>query len=274
MTPRQVIRVGVNGSTPCDIHNDISVKNSPCPVLVGKIDTSPPFVFNDIMQVSNKRQSNPPSLVGNTQKLDAFVDKKFPGDLDSASIFRKVIGHKLSEGSSGDLCSRCRMKIAADVVQTQTPQFIDLGFSTINTFDESRGLSNPATKIRMPTDISHWSVPYHVFGEATLVGISVAKSEHDYNYKTEFQIWRGNQEFYRQNVLMSQPPLELTPIGANTTNAKTSHLKSTPVATKMLDLKPLKRPTESSNAKKNGKRARTRRPGIRPIIFRLIIKKI
>ena len=42
-------------------------------------------------------------LGGNTQNLDAVVDENFPNDLDSASIFSKVIGHKLSNGSSDDL---------------------------------------------------------------------------------------------------------------------------------------------------------------------------
>ena len=80
------------------------------------------------------------------------------------------------------------MNFAADFFQTQTSQFMDLGFSTINTLNKSIGLSTPATRIRRPTDGSHWSVPYHVFGEATTVGMSAAKSDHDYNYKIEFQI--------------------------------------------------------------------------------------
>ena len=40
---------------------------------------------------------------------------------------------------------------------------------------------------------SHWSAPYHVFGEATAAGKSVANSDHDYNYKTEFKIWKYNK---------------------------------------------------------------------------------
>ena len=44
-------------------------------------------------------------------------------------------------------------------------------------------------------DGSHWMIPDHVFGEATAVGMSAAKSDHDYRYKTGFEIWRGHQEF-------------------------------------------------------------------------------
>ena len=57
-------------------------------------------------------------------------------------------------------------------------------------------------------DGSHWSAPYHVFGEVAAVGMSAAKSNHDYNYKTDFEIWKENQEFERQILLMSQPPLD------------------------------------------------------------------
>ena len=82
------------------------------------------------------------------------------------------------------------MNFATDVVQNQTPQLIDLRFSTINSLNESSGIITPTTRIRRPMDGSHWSAPDHVLGEATAVGISVAKSDHDYSYKTEFQIWK------------------------------------------------------------------------------------
>ena len=108
-----------------------------------------------------------------------------------------------------------------------------------------------AASIRRPKDGSHWSASDHVFGEATEVGISAAKSDHDYNYKTDFEFWRENQEFERQNIFMSQPPLESTSIDTNKTNAKTSHLDFTPVGTKMPKPKPLTQPTELS--KRNGK---------------------
>ena len=111
------------------------------------------------------------------------------------SIFSKVIGQKLSDGSIGEIYMRCRMNSADDPVQTQTPQFMNLGFFTINALDESSALSTPATIIRQPTDGSHWSVPYHIFGEVTAVGISAAKSEHEYIYETEFQIWKESKEF-------------------------------------------------------------------------------
>ena len=71
-------------------------------------------------------------MVGKNQKWYAVVAGKFPNDLYLMYIFSKVIGHKLSDISSSDLYTRCRMNFVGDPVQTQTPQFMDLGLSTIN----------------------------------------------------------------------------------------------------------------------------------------------
>ena len=133
-------------------------------------------------QVANKRQSTSPGLVVQTQKLNAVLDVKLPDDLDSAYIFSKLISHKLSHTSSSDLYTRCRMNLAADPIQTQTPQFMDMGFLTINALGESSGISTPATRIRRSPDSAHWSAPNLVFGETTAVGVSEAKSYYDYNY--------------------------------------------------------------------------------------------
>ena len=132
-----------------------------------------------IQQFSNKWQSTSPGLVGQTQKLDSVIDGKLPDDLDLASIFSTFISHKLSDGSSRDLYTCCRMNFAADSIQTKTPQLMDLVFSTINALDESSGLSTPVTIIQRPVDGAHWSATNHVFGQTTAVGVSEAKSDYD-----------------------------------------------------------------------------------------------
>ena len=48
---------------------------------------------------------------------------------------------------------------------------------------------------------------------------------------------------------MSQPPLDSTPIGANTTNVTTSQLELTPIGTKTPEPAPLTQPMESSKRK-------------------------
>ena len=240
---RQVIRTGVDGSTPGDVCNFIRIKHAPSPVLIGSMTTSPPCGLSRRLQVAKKRQSTSPGLGRNTEQLDNVVDVKLPDDLDPVYIFSKAIGHKLSDGSNNDLYLRCRMNFANDTVQNQAPHFMDLGLLDTNKLNERGVIGTPATKIRMPKDGSHWMAPYHVFGETTAVGMSAEKSDHEYCYKTGFEIWRENKEFEHQHILMSRPPLDSTPIGTNMTNITTSHLESTPIETKTPDPKPLTRPT-------------------------------
>ena len=95
---------------------------------------------------------------------------------------------------------------------------MNLDFSAINVLGESIALITPANRTQQPTYESHWGAPDHVFDEATVVQMTATKSDHEYNYKTEFQIWKYNKEFERQNISISQPPFDLIPIVTNTTN--------------------------------------------------------
>ena len=79
----------------------------------------------------------------------------------------------------------------------------------------------------------HWRAPDHILGGTTVVVMSAENSDYDYNYKTDFEIWRENKEFERQNISRSQPPLDSDPIDMNTTNEKMSHLDLTPVDKKL-----------------------------------------
>ena len=76
------------------------------------------------------------------------------------------------------------------------------------------------------------SPPDRVFGEATALGMSATKSEIDYSSKPDFQNWRETQDFGRQNISMSPPPLDSSPIGTNTTNGTTSPIDSIPIRKK------------------------------------------
>ena len=173
--PRKVIWTGVDGITTGKKIHDVSVKHAPSPVLIGIVANFPPCGLNRSLQVSNKQQSASPALVSNTQKIDAVVDGKLPNDLDYESISSKVIGYKLSNSSIDELYLRCKMNFSGDLVQTQTPQFMDMWAPTITALDKISVLGTTNTRIWRPTDESYWSVPDYVFGEATVVGMSAEK---------------------------------------------------------------------------------------------------
>ena len=180
-TPRKVSRTGVDRSTLGDVCNDVIVESAPSPVLIEIFSTSPPCGLSGSLHVAKKQHSTSPGLCRNTQKLDAVVDINFPNNLNYVSIFNKLIGYKLSDGSSGDLYSFCRINFANDPVQNQAPHFKDMVLPAINIVNESGFLGTPDTSIRRPTDGSNWSVVDHVVGEATAVGMGAAKSDHGYN---------------------------------------------------------------------------------------------
>ena len=246
---RRVSRTGIDGSTPCNIGNAVRVIELSSPVLIGIIGTAPPYGLNVSLDVGNKRKSTSPGLVRKSQRLDTAVDRKFPNNLYSTSISSKVISDKLYDCSSWDLYTCCGKNFAADPVQTHTPQFVDLGIYTINESDEGSGLSAPNNIILNLTDGPIGERLIIFLAKPTAVGVIEAKSDYDYNYKFDFQIWNKNKEFERQNISMSRPPLDSTPVGTNMPNAKILSLDMSPVGAKIPYPKKLTLTMESSKCK-------------------------
>ena len=164
---------------------------------------------------------------------------------DSTSIFLKIIGRGLSHSSSSNLYLRCQVDFASNTVGTKAPHFVDFGLPAVNASDEVNIFGTPNTRTRRPIDGSHWSDPDHVSGKATSVGISATRLEQYYSYKTDFEIWRENQDFRRQNISMSRTPLDSTPIGTYTTSGTTSPIDLIPIRTKNPEPTPQTRPKES-----------------------------
>ena len=196
--------------------------------------------------VLNKQQSTSSLVSRNTRKFNASVDDILPNAKDSTSIFSKVLGQELSGSLSNNIYLRCWMDFTSNVIGTKAPNIVNLGLSDVNLFVEFNAFGTPDTRVRRPTDVSHWSTPGHVFLEATLVRMSGTRSELNYSYKTNFGIRRENQDFGRRNNLMSQPPLESPRFGTNTTNITTSPIDLIPVGRKTPDPTPQKHLTNFS----------------------------
>ena len=58
-----------------------------------------------------------------------------------------------------------------------------------------------------------------IFLKIIAVGDAVS-AKSNYNYKTDFETWRENQEFERQKNARSQPPFESTSVGAKLPDPK------------------------------------------------------
>ena len=161
--------------------------------------TSTEAIYNP--GIVNNRQSATPDL-RDSNKLDTSIDGKFTNNLVAPPIFTDVVSDKLSNSSSWYLYGHIGMKLVADTVNSMTPQFVDLRFSTIDTLDKGDSIYTPANRVGKATNVAHWSAMDHIFGESTVVGEAVS-AKSDYNYKTDFEIWKKNQEFERQKIARS-----------------------------------------------------------------------
>ena len=73
------------------------------------------------------------------------------------------------------------MDFTSNVVGAKKLDFVNLGILAINASDKLNTFGTPATRVRRPTDGTHWSTPYHVFGEATVAGMNRTRLELDYS---------------------------------------------------------------------------------------------
>ena len=135
-------------------------------------------------------------------------------------IFTEVICGKLSDSSIRDLYMRCWMDIAADPINILSPQFVNLGLSNIDVLDKG---AIPMTPLPNFEGLQMFTIGVRliIFLEKNIVVEDAVSAKSDYKYKTDFVTWRENQEFERQNIARSRPPLDLTPVGVKNVRPQT-----------------------------------------------------
>ena len=175
-----------------------------------------------------------PVELRNAQILHTSIHGYFSENGYPAPTFNKVIGRELSHNSSNDIYLHCRVNFMRNAVGTKSPTFMNLWLPAVHTSNELGSFSTPATIVGRPTDGSNCRAPGHVFGEATAVGVSGTRSEQNCSPKTDFETIRGNQHFERHGISMSQPPLESTPFGMNSTNRTMSPIDWIPAEKKAI----------------------------------------
>ena len=187
--PRQVISMGVNRTTPWNIDNACGISENSSPDLIGIIgDTDLPCGLNVIQEIGDIRRSISPYFI-KSNNLDTFINQQFTNNIFARPIFTEIIVDKLSDMSSGDLHTRCRMNLTEDPVNILALQFVDLGISTIDALDIISSLCALTTRVVRPTNAAHGSATNIIFGITTEVRDYVSTNS-DYNYKTNFEIWR------------------------------------------------------------------------------------
>ena len=137
-------------------------------------------------------------------KFDTWVDVKFTNNLVTPPIFTEVLCDKLSDSSIRDVYTRFQVNLAVDTINIPAPQFVYLEISTIGLLDKGTSLWTPATRVGRHTDVAHWSVLDHIFGKTTVVRDAVS-AKSDYDYETDFEIWREKQKFEHQKSFTCRP---------------------------------------------------------------------
>ena len=74
-SPQRVSKTGVNRGTPGNVCYSVSVRHAPSLFQIGIDTTYPPCGIRRSQKVAKKWQSMSPGLGGNTQKLDAVIDR-------------------------------------------------------------------------------------------------------------------------------------------------------------------------------------------------------
>ena len=155
-TLRRIIRTGVDRYIPIfnQIHSVLSKSFTPyysdSNGTIGTYGTStaPPADAIWSPGIGNKRQSATPNF-RYSDKLDTSIDGKFTNNLVAPPIFTDVVSDKLSISSSWDLYACVGMHLAIDPVNSVTPQFVGLGFSTINALDTCAGHWTPLPDLEL-----------------------------------------------------------------------------------------------------------------------------
>ena len=70
------------------------------------------------------------------------INSRYP-----APTWSKVIGNKFTDKSSDDINSRCQINLVRDAVLTQSPNFVNLGLSSVHPLDDLGPYSYPLPEL-------------------------------------------------------------------------------------------------------------------------------
>ena len=106
---------------------------------------------------------------------------------DFTSFFTHVVGLEAVSGEVADVDARERMNFTSNPVLGETPKFMDLRLSTVNTADKLNSVFAPVTRAEGLTDHSDWLASRHCIAEATEGRVIEVQAYNDYIKNSEFE---------------------------------------------------------------------------------------
>ena len=180
MTPRRVIRTGVDGSTPSN--NPPSNNGSGTSDIDSCPSSTPPYVCIWNGSIGNIGQNNIPTF-RETSEFHPSIDRILSNDSNAPSIGSQILCDEFSVSSGRGMYLHFRMNVVAEIVQPMRPELVSHGIQTIDTLNENDGILIPATSIiRRTPNTTHGKASEHGLGQVTLVGESVGDYKEE-NYK-------------------------------------------------------------------------------------------
>ena len=105
--------------------------------------------------------------------MNTSVDRKLSNGPIAPPVNTQVFGDKLSNSSSRDLYTRCRVNLTTDSTNPVTPQFLNRGISAVNLLNKSSNIWITANRIIRSPDVTHCSAVDHTVGKNAAVADAV-----------------------------------------------------------------------------------------------------
>ena len=250
-TPEKVSGTERYGATPRDLYSSEtnSIFSFQIPSFI--VTSVSPAHFRDQYIVSPRHPSSIVKRVKSAEPFDARINGSPAKTIDSTSFFSHVMVLEAISGEFADIDASKRMNFASNSVLGETPKFVDLRISTVNTADKLDSVFAPVTRAEVLMGNSKWLVDSHSIVKVTAHRVSEAKGYRYYiknsGFETRNFFERGNIQLTRQDLtrqdLTQQYLTQPENIQITRSNEKIP-------LTRLNENSPLTRPTEFSENEK------------------------
>ena len=156
---------------------------------------SPSFVVTSVSPAQFRYEDivsprHPGSIINRDKSAESFnarINGSLGKNSDYTSFFSHVVGLEGVSGEVADFDASKRMNFASNPVLGETPKFVALRLSTINTGEKLNAVFAPATRAGELTYHSDWVVLRYNIAEFTADRVSKAKAYINYIKNYEFE---------------------------------------------------------------------------------------
>ena len=155
------------------------------PVRTGTGPSAPPISIGS-QKIGDPRGAIIPKEVMSADPLNASIDIIPSKHRDPTPTWIEVIGSKFINKSITNIYAHIRMNFASDTVFSKSPNFMDLGLSSVDTTDELRSVFTTTTRIDSENHESYWILRSLCISKSSADRVSSKKEKNHYNIENDF----------------------------------------------------------------------------------------